>query len=624
MATLLFYLLALPLTGALAAALAGSIIPRRATAIAACAAVGGSFVLAAAAFVTAGGNTWLVRFGDWFAVGGVTADFSVRYDPLAAVMALMVTFISLLVHLYSVGFMRDDRDAARYFCYLNLFVFAMLIVTLADSLLFFYLGWEGVGLCSYLLIGFWHRDPINTAAGRKAFTLTRIGDVALLIAFAILYAVFGNLSLTFVNERSADLNAAVLLLLGLLFLWAAAGKSAQLPLAVWLPDAMAGPTPVSALMHAATMVTAGVYLLLRFYPLLSRSPAALFAVALVGGATALWGALSALGQRDIKRVLAYSTVSQVGYMMLAVGAGDPVGSLFHLLTHACFKALLFLAAGCVIQALGGEHDIFRMGGLHRRLPIVSWMFLAGAAALGSIPPCAGFFSKERVLLALAGRPGIGFGILWLVAFVTEMLTALYIFRLIFVVFFGPAREGRSEAAGPLPRTMRWTLWPLGILALVAGALNLPAAFGGTAWLARYLSSTPGVPADLGTSPALEWGMAALVTVAALSMIRPAWRLAAAGERAIKPGGLLAMGFHLDRWYHQAIVRPYERLAAFLWHAVDERSLNGGAGAAGRSVLRLSGWMRRWTTGRLSFNLKMLFLGSTAILALLAYGWYASP
>ena len=401
----LIFTLLLPFLGSLTLALAGRRLPRRGVEVLACSTILLSCLAALLALISSEPKAQTVILLPWISMEGFSAPMSVLYDPLAGIMALMVTFVSALIHLYSVGFMRDDDGYVRYFCYLNFFVFAMLVVTLADNLLFLYLGWEGVGFCSYALIGFWYSDEVKAAAGRKAFIVTRIGDVAFGIAIALFFALYRDLSLAVLNLKAPGLDPSLATALGLLLLWAAVGKSAQLPLAVWLPDAMAGPTPVSALIHAATMVTAGVYLLMRFFPVISLSPAALSAIAIVGAVSSLFAACAALAQRDIKRVLAYSTISQVSYMFLGVGAGDVAGSMFHLLSHAFFKALLFLAAGCIIQALHEEHDIFRMGGLRRSLPAVFLLFLAGALSLAAIPPFGGFLSKDRILLAVFNQPG---------------------------------------------------------------------------------------------------------------------------------------------------------------------------------------------------------------------------
>jgi len=396
---ILLLLILFPLTGAAVNGILGRRFPRRRVEIIACGALLGSLLMAAIAMFIMDGVAYDVTLFQWFKVGELSVAMDMHYDALAAIMVVMVTFVASIIHLYSVSFMRKETDYVRYFCYLNLFVFSMLIIALADNLIFVYLGWEGVGFCSYALIGFWYGDPVKATAGRKAFIMTRMGDIGFGIAVAILFAYFGTFSITHINPQAASLSPGSATLLTLLFLFAAMGKSAQLPLTTWLPDAMAGPTPVSALIHAATMVTAGVYLLMRLFPVVHQSPTGMLVIAGVGAVTAFYGALSALAQRDIKRVLAYSTVSQVGYMILAVGAGDMVGGMFHLLSHAFFKSLLFLCAGCVIQALSEEHDIFKMGNLRRHLPGVFWLMLAGALCLAAFPTLGGYFSKDRILLA---------------------------------------------------------------------------------------------------------------------------------------------------------------------------------------------------------------------------------
>jgi NADH-quinone oxidoreductase subunit L len=591
--------------------------------------------MAIIAFVSAGQKSQTVTLLPWFGVGDFSAVMSVYYDPLAAVMALMVTFVSSLIHLYSVSFMREDEDYVRFFCYMNLFVFAMLVVALSDNLLFLYLGWEGVGFCSYALIGFWYSDEVKATAGRKAFVLTRIGDVAFGIAIAFFFLIYNTLSLSSINEQAASLSAGMATALGMLLLWAAVGKSAQLPLAVWLPDAMAGPTPVSALIHAATMVTAGVYLLMRFFPLISLSSTTLLTIATVGAVTAFFAACSALSQKDIKRILAYSTISQVSYMFLGVGAGDLIGGMFHLLSHAFFKALLFLAAGCVIQALNEEHDIFRMGSLRSRFPVVFWLFLAGALALGAIPPFGGFFSKDRILLATFIHPDPAYKILWVLAAVTALLTPLYTFRLFFIGFLerpSATRESSQDKQGlrPVPKLMVWTLWPLAILSLIAGLLNLSSILSGNEWLARYLSPVPGTVPSLAASPALEGRMEMGTGLLSIVMLALSYYLYRPQKFLVTPTPgalpqnleqLLFFGFYLDRFYQIAVVRPYQKIARFLWVRVDEGGLNEGFDRTGKLFPVFSIGLQLWTTGRLSTYLKMLLLGFTVILCALALGWY---
>ncbi|MEH6823080.1 MAG: NADH-quinone oxidoreductase subunit L [Motiliproteus sp.] len=410
----------------------------------------------------------------WFRVGALSIDFALYLDGLSLVMLLVVTGIGFLIHLYAAGYMYDDPDYARFFACMNLFLAAMLILILADNLVLLYLGWEGVGLCSYLLIGFWYKDPANGMAARKAFVITRVGDTALAIGLFLLFRELGSLDIgTLMSgaserwpEGSSTATIAALLLLG-----GAVGKSAQLPLQSWLPDAMAGPTPVSALIHAATMVTAGVYLIARCHELFLLSPLAMTTVAVVGLLTLLLSGCSALVQTDIKRILAYSTISQIGYMFLALGVGAWSAAIFHLVTHAFFKALLFLSAGSVILALHHKQEIFEMGGLGRRMPFIFGCFLIGCACLAALPFTSGYFSKEPILAqAWAQSP-----LLWFGGVLGALITALYSFRLIFVVFFGELRnEPRPlQLPGRVALLMPVALALLALLALFGGVLDLP-------------------------------------------------------------------------------------------------------------------------------------------------------
>ena len=411
----------------------------------------------------------------WIDVGGFRPEIAFYLDPLSLIMTLVVAFVSFLIHLYSTEFMIDDDGYSRFFAYMNLFVASMLTLLLANNLLLLYLGWEGVGLCSYLLIGFWYRDPANGAAGRKAFVVTRIGDTAMVIGLFLLFHDLGTLQIQELMLRASQnwhIGSPAAVAAALLLLGGAVGKSAQLPLQTWLPDAMAGPTPVSALIHAATMVTAGVYLIARMHVLYSLAPAAQFAVALVGAATLLIAGFSALTQWDLKRVLAYSTMSQIGYMFLALGVGAWPAAIFHFVTHAFFKALLFLAAGIVIDALHDEHSIFRMGGLRTRLPIAFWTFAIAGCSLAGLPLItAGAFSKDWIIWGAWSGPNGSAG-LWIVALAGVMLTTLYTFRMIFLVFFG---EARSEVTKRPGKAMLIPCFVLAFLSIVSGYVKTPFA-----------------------------------------------------------------------------------------------------------------------------------------------------
>jgi len=420
------------------------------------------------------GTPYTVHLWTWMSVANFSPGFSFYVDQLTLVMMSIITGVGFLIHLYSTEFMEEDSDYSRYFAYMNMFVAAMLILVLADNLLLLYLGWEGVGVCSYLLVGFWYKDPANGAASRKAFVVTRVGDTAMALGLFLLFTELGTLQIQPMLEaanQTWNIGDTIPAIAALLLLGGAVGKSAQLPLHTWLPDAMAGPTPVSALIHAATMVTAGVYLIARTHDLFLLSPEVMLIVAFVGLATLLIAAFTALNQHDIKRILAYSTISQIGYMFLALGVGAWSAGVFHLMTHAFFKALLFLGAGAVIHCLHHEHNIFKMGGLRTRLPVVFWSFLIGAAALAALPFTSGFFSKDQILLSAFEVHNVG-PWLWAGGLLGAIVTAIYSFRLVFIVFFGEAQTEPDKQAG-------WRMaGPLAILcvfSIIGGWFALPLA-----------------------------------------------------------------------------------------------------------------------------------------------------
>jgi NADH-quinone oxidoreductase subunit L len=476
MAELLWLVPLLPLVSSIALMVAGARLPRALSALLGTGSVGlaalCTLVLALeflASPAPVQQTLWV-----WMSVGQFTPGVAFYFDGLTLVMMSVITGVGFLIHLFSTEFMEDDECFARYFAYLNMFVAAMLVLVMADNLLLLYLGWEGVGVCSYLLVGFWYREPANGRAARKAFIVTRVGDTAMALGLFLLFTELGTLNIQDMvdvassrwQSGNSTLTLACLLLLG-----GAVGKSAQLPLQTWLPDAMAGPTPVSALIHAATMVTAGVYLIARTHELYLLSPVAMMTVALVGLATSLMAAFTALTQHDIKRILAYSTISQIGYMFLALGVGAWAAGIFHLMTHAFFKALLFLGSGAIIHCLHHEHNIFRMGGLRTRLPVTFWSFLIGSAALAALPLTSGFFSKDQILLHAYQLPGAGHW-LWLGGLLGALLTAIYSFRLVFVVFFGVAKTEPDRSPG---LRMAVPLTVLCVLALLGGFITVPLA-----------------------------------------------------------------------------------------------------------------------------------------------------
>ncbi|MDI3320969.1 NADH-quinone oxidoreductase subunit L [Pinibacter soli] len=478
MQEVLFLIPALPLMGFLILSLAGRHLSKQVIAVV------GAGVVCIAAIVT----IWLgINFLQappengaytetlwrWMSVANFNCSFSFRIDALSLVFLFVITFVGALIHIYSAGFMKHDRDYARFFASMNLFVCAMLILVMADNLVLLYLGWEGVGLCSYLLIGFWYETTANVHAANKAFYITRIGDTAMAIGLFLLFRELGTLDIPAIQKAAPEhfiKSSPLITSIALLLLAGGMGKSAQVPLQTWLPDAMAGPSPVSALIHAATMVTAGVYLVARMHAVFQLSPFVMNITAVVGAVTLLIAGCSAMVQTDIKRILAYSTISQVGYMFLALGVGAWSAGIFHFFTHAFFKALLFLAAGAVIESLHHEHGIFKMGGLKNKLPIVFYTFLAGAAALAALPfVSAGFFSKDQILWYAWSANG-GNPLLWLVALAGAFITAFYTTRLMLVVFWGEIKTDISEPPG---RLMTWPLIILALLSIVAGFIEWP-------------------------------------------------------------------------------------------------------------------------------------------------------
>lgn len=482
MTTYIWLIPVLPLVSFLIIALFGRFLPKKAVAIMGV----GSVTLSAIFTILAGiqflssppaGGSCTSTIYTWMSAGGFTADISFVLDPLSLVFCFVITFVGALIHLYSIEFMKDDDGFARFFAYMNLFVGSMLILVLADNLLLLYLGWEGVGLCSYLLIGFWYKEPENGYAARKAFIVTRIGDTAMILGLFLLFVNFGTLniqdlmqdvSLKWVTGSPLAIISAALLLGGAL------GKSAQLPLQTWLPDAMAGPSPVSALIHAATMVTAGVYLITRTHVLFALAPVVMAAVAVIGAVTLLVAGFSALAQTDLKRVLAYSTISQIGYMFLAMGIGAWSAAVFHFMIHAFFKALLFLSAGAVIHLLHDEHDMFKMGGLRKKMPVVFITFLIGGASLSALPlVTAGFYSKDQILW-FGWSASSSNHWLWLAEITGALLTSLYTFRMIFITFFGETKTEPDHKPGLI---MTIPLIVLALLSLVGGFIEMPENMG---------------------------------------------------------------------------------------------------------------------------------------------------
>jgi NADH-quinone oxidoreductase subunit L len=619
----------------------------------------------------------------WIASGDLTIGASFRVDPLASVMILVITGIGSLIHIYSTAYMHEETDAeyARYFSYLNLFAAFMLVLVLGSNFPMLFVGWEGVGLCSYLLIGFWYRKQSATDAGKKAFIVNRIGDFAFILGTLLIFTHFGTLDFQEVAEKAAMLPAettwGVMSVATLLLFIGATGKSAQIPLYVWLPDAMEGPTPVSALIHAATMVTAGVYMIGRNAVIFTHAPETLQVVAIIGAATALFAGTIGLVQTDIKRVLAYSTVSQLGYMFLAMGVGAFSAGIFHLYTHAFFKALLFLGSGAVIHALHGEQDLRYMGGLKKELPITYWTFLVGAIAIAGVPGLAGFFSKDEIL---GQTYATGHTTLWVIGVFTALLTATYMFRLVFLAFHGERRHAPASADAhgatggdvhahlhDAPPAMAVALIVLAVGSAGAGYVGVPAALGGSNAIEHYLAPSfearvpktevhfgvisgagpaealaearaaeqgAGLPAEAGAANQAGEGEglseAALMSISilmAFAGIGVAWYFFmsnpkaadAVAESAAPVHGLLLHKYYVDEIYDAAIVQPIVEVSrGGLWKIIDAQIIDGIVNGAGAVVAAGANLLRRLQTGSVRVYAASIILG--AVLVLGYYIW----
>ncbi len=570
MNTLLALIPLLPLAGFLILAFAGNRMSKNMVAITGTSSVG----LSAVASLIVGlryiiefaqGGFITVRLWEWLKVDELTIDFTFRLDSLSMVFVFVITFVGFLIHLYSIEFMRKDEGYSRFFAYMNLFVSSMLMLVLGDNLLLLYLGWEGVGLCSYLLIGFWYKDPVNGYAARKAFIVTRIGDVAMLIGLFLLFISLGTLNIDeLMVKASAEwpVGSNLAFWASLLLLGGAVGKSAQLPLQTWLPDAMAGPSPVSALIHAATMVTAGVYLIARTNVLFALSPVMMTTVAVIGALTLLIAGFSAIAQHDLKRILAYSTISQIGYMFLALGVGAWSAGIFHFMIHAFFKALLFLSAGAVILLLDEEHDIFKMGGLRKKMPVVYWTFLAGAASLSALPLItAGFYSKDSILwFSFASDKGSW--LLWLGGVVGAFITSVYTFRMVFITFFGVSKTEPVHTPGKL---IKVPLIILAVLSLIAGFIELPESIGHIHLFSGFLNKVLPI-VGIAANEALELTFQLITVVVSLSGIYLAYRLyyqkssAAEAFNHSPVNEFFLKGWQFDKLYDIVFVRPVVWLA----------------------------------------------------------------
>ncbi|MDQ3952733.1 MAG: NADH-quinone oxidoreductase subunit L [Actinomycetota bacterium] len=560
----------------------------------------------------------VVHLFDWIQAGGLNVGADLLVDQLSIVMVLVVAGVGTLIHVYSIGYMHDDPLYPRFFAFLNLFAASMLLLVLADNLVLMFVGWEGVGLCSYLLIGFWFEKRPAAAAANKAFIVNRVGDFSFLLGMFLLFSTTGSFVFGDVNGAAGQMRAGIATIAALLLFGGAAGKSAQIPLYVWLPDAMEGPTPVSALIHAATMVTAGVYMVARLSPVFAASGGdALLVVGWIGALTALWAALMAAAEYDVKRVLAYSTISQLGYMFLAHGVGAYSAGIFHLVTHAFFKALMFLGAGAVMHALAGETDMRKMGGLRRQMPVVGLTFLAGWLAISGIVPFAGFFSKDAILASAWAEEQYA---LWTIGLGTAFLTAFYMSRLYFRVFEGKTRVPEGVHPHDAPRTMAAALIPLAVLSLLGGAINLP----GVLTLEHFLEPVLGVThVPEGLTAYLLAGVALLGSVVGIAAARVLY-LSRAGslvrrklEARLGPLVHAARNkFYVDEIYDRTVVWPGKGLALLSANVVDRRIFDGAVNGTGGAVARFSEGLRRLQTGYVRNYAVLFLLGVVALFTVL--------
>jgi NADH-quinone oxidoreductase subunit L len=573
-------------------------------------------------FVSSANETVEIPLFDWIKFADISIPFALTVDRLSALMLMIINGVGLLIHIYSIGYMKEDEGVNKFFAYLNLFIFFMLILVLSSNYLMLFIGWEGVGLCSYLLIGFWYKDHANNDAAKKAFIINRIGDLGFLIGVFILYSTFKTLSISEIAAKASLMPSGNLPLffITLCLFIGATGKSAQIPLFTWLPDAMAGPTPVSALIHAATMVTAGIYLIARSSVLFVLSPVTMNIILVVGATTAFVGGLIAIYQNDIKKILAYSTVSQLGFLFMALGLGSFSGAMFHLTTHAFFKALLFLAAGSVIHALSGEQDIRNMGGLRKKIPFTFALFIIGSIAISGIPPFAGFFSKEVILTAAYER-GLGMGVL---ATVISLLTTIYMFRLLFVVFFKP--ESKSLKANhhvhESPKVMLYPMAVLAILSVVAGFVQLPKLFSETQGFDNFLApvfekATTLIPvAEHGLDVQTEWMIFIVPLLFIALFILMTYKLFVNDKELAEAKGfpkLLANKFYFDEIYDFLIVKPLGFISDLLREFVDQTIINGLVNAVGNGTLFVGKRLRLLQTGNVGFYLVIMVFSVIAIL-----------
>jgi NADH-quinone oxidoreductase subunit L len=584
-----------------------------------------SFIISIAIFLAVGNDaekSHEVFLFDWISAGTLHIPVSFLVDPLSSIMLLIITGIGFLIHIYSIGYMQEDEGFGKFFSYLNLFIFFMLLLVLGSNYIVMFIGWEGVGLCSYLLIGFWFTNSAYATAAKKAFVMNRIGDLGFLIAVFLIFTTFGSVEFAKIWPLAGNMlpgNTTIALIALMLFI-GACGKSAQIPLFTWLPDAMAGPTPVSALIHAATMVTAGIYMIARSHIIFDLAPVVQHLIAIIGLATAVLGALIALTQTDIKKVLAYSTVSQLGYMFLGLGVGAYNGSFFHVITHAFFKALLFLGAGSVIHAMHHEQDMRHMGGLRKKLPLTFITMLVGTIAISGLPPFSGFFSKDEILAHVYEHNQI----MWGIAVFTAFLTAFYMFRMMFLTFYGNYRgtHHAEEKIHESPLSMTIPLIVLAVLSAIGGIIGIPEVLGGHHWLSQWLS--PVIPLHEGTADhttelilmAVSVGGVIIAILYAYSKYVKQNSVPFADE-ARRPA-LAKLSYHkfyIDELYDALIRKPLDAISGVFYRIFDQKVIDGIVNGLGWGTSETSKGIRLLQSGNVGFYIFMMVAG---IISLLLY------
>ncbi|PSR56604.1 NADH-quinone oxidoreductase subunit L [Adhaeribacter arboris] len=592
-----------------------------------------SFLLSLYLFFTFNGQPYLTDIFNWVSVGNLQIPISFQIDQLSLIMLLLVTGVGFVIHVYSIGYMHHDENFGKFFAFLNLFIFSMLLLVMGSNYVLMFFGWEGVGLCSYLLIGFWNKNQNYNNAAKKAFIMNRIGDLGFLLGIFLIFNTFESVAYAEVFSKATQipnlLNAPVMVTITLLLFIGAMGKSAQLPLYTWLPDAMAGPTPVSALIHAATMVTAGIYMVLRSNVLYSLAPDTLHVIAIIGLITAVFAATIGLAQNDVKKVLAYSTVSQLGYMFLALGVTAYSSSMFHVLTHAFFKALLFLGAGSVIHAMSGEQDIRMMGGLRKKLPITFITFFVGTLAISGIPPFAGFFSKDELLAHVWEHSKI----MWAFGVFASFMTAFYMFRLLYLTFFGTFRgtEEQRHHLHESPSSMTLPLIILAILSTIGGFMGMPAVFGARHYLADFLSPvfnnarianpTMFEAAELSHSTeymlmAISVGVAVLaIIVAYITYVKNRTVPAEESARLSPLHNLIYHKYYIDEIYNALIVRPVMWLSTNVYRFIEQSIIDPVINGFGKGVIGGGRSLRLLQTGDIGFYIFAMVLSIVLIIIL---------